>query len=135
MPDALAAIFEDRELIVAAIAQLVRGADGADVGDASARRAVGLVDEGAVHDLDLPLAAPALATLSTGGEGAFALPEGGIDLEEVERHLVRQALTRTGGNKSRAARLLGLSRATLRYRLDKMSPGMRATTGEPERDD
>ena len=33
--------------------------------------------------------------------------------------LVRQAMERAKGNKSQAARLLGLTRATLRYRLDK----------------
>ena len=45
-------------------------------------------------------------------------PEG-IDLEQVEEDLIRQALEMSQGNKSRAARLLGLTRATLLYRLDK----------------
>ncbi|MFH0901914.1 MAG: sigma-54 dependent transcriptional regulator [Pseudomonadota bacterium] len=48
------------------------------------------------------------------------LPEGGVSLEEVERELVRQALAKAGGNKSRAAKLLGLTRATLRYRIEKL---------------
>jgi two-component system, NtrC family, response regulator AtoC len=52
-------------------------------------------------------------------EGAFTLPAEGVDLDAVERGLIRQALERTGGNKSRAARLLGLSRDTLRYRVEK----------------
>lgn len=39
---------------------------------------------------------------------------------ELEALLARQALERTGGNKSGAARLLGLTRATLRYRLEKL---------------
>jgi DNA-binding NtrC family response regulator len=47
------------------------------------------------------------------------LPTDGIRLEEVERDLVRQALERESWNVTRAARLLGLSRDTLRYRIDK----------------
>jgi len=49
----------------------------------------------------------------------FALPPQGLRLEELERDLIRQAMTRTRGNVTEAARLLGLSRDTLRYRLDK----------------
>jgi DNA-binding NtrC family response regulator len=51
------------------------------------------------------------------------LPDKGVILEEVERSLVEQALERTGGNKSQAARLLGLTRATLRYRIEKHGLG------------
>ena len=40
----------------------------------------------------------------------FKLPEEGINLEEMERHLLVQALERTRHNKTRAARLLGISR-------------------------
>ncbi len=49
----------------------------------------------------------------------WQIPENGISLEEVERKLILSALDRSGGNKSKAARLLGLSRDTLRYRLEK----------------
>ncbi|MCB0114597.1 MAG: sigma-54-dependent Fis family transcriptional regulator [Caldilineaceae bacterium] len=51
--------------------------------------------------------------------GPFVLPPEGVDLEEVERGLIQQALDRAGGNKTQAARLLNLTRATLLYRLDK----------------
>jgi transcriptional regulator with GAF, ATPase, and Fis domain len=47
------------------------------------------------------------------------LPPGGVDLDEVERTLVEKALRQTRGNKSKASRLLGLSRAQLYSRLDK----------------
>jgi DNA-binding protein Fis len=47
------------------------------------------------------------------------LPENGVDLEVVERELLRQALARADGSRTRAAALLGLSRPTLRYRLEK----------------
>ncbi len=39
------------------------------------------------------------------------------DLERMEKHLIRRALQREGGNVSRAARLLGLSRGSLRSRM------------------
>ncbi len=47
------------------------------------------------------------------------LPPSGLSLEEVEIDLIRQALTRTQGNRSRSARLLGISRDTLLYRMNK----------------
>ncbi|GMR12956.1 MAG: sigma-54 dependent transcriptional regulator [Gemmatimonadota bacterium] len=50
---------------------------------------------------------------------SFVLPPDGVDLETVERDLILQALERTGGNKTRSARLLGLSRDTFRYRVEK----------------
>lgn len=49
----------------------------------------------------------------------FYLPEEGINLEQLESDIIRQALERARGNKSRAARLLGISRDTLLYRLKK----------------
>ncbi len=55
---------------------------------------------------------------SNGHNGDF-LPEG-VSLDEHERQLIREALKRAAGNKSQAARLLGLSRNALRYRLSQM---------------
>jgi len=49
----------------------------------------------------------------------FVLPPSGIDLEALERDLMCQAMERADGNKTNAARLLCLSRDTLRYRLEK----------------
>lgn len=49
----------------------------------------------------------------------YQLPELGIELEKVEIELIRQALHRTNGNRSRSARLLGISRDTLLYRMQK----------------
>ena len=48
-----------------------------------------------------------------------ALPASGIDLEQLERSLVVQALERTGWNQTRAAALLGLNRDQIRYRIEK----------------
>jgi transcriptional regulator with PAS, ATPase and Fis domain len=49
----------------------------------------------------------------------FSLPSDGVKLEHLEHDLLRQALQRTAGNKSRAARLLGISRDAFLYRLKK----------------
>ncbi|MCZ6574816.1 MAG: sigma-54 dependent transcriptional regulator [Planctomycetota bacterium] len=49
----------------------------------------------------------------------LSLPPDGIDMEELERDLVVQALERTGGNQSRAAQMLGMSRDQIRYRIEK----------------
>jgi two-component system, NtrC family, response regulator AtoC len=74
------------------------------------------------------MAAPAFAALSGAahasstvqGAHVFALPPGGVSLEEMENSLVRQAVERSGGNQTRAAELLGISRDQLRYRLKKL---------------
>ena len=63
-----------------------------------------------------------------GGAGdEFRLPPRGVSLDEIEMSLVRQALERSGGNQTRAAELLGISRDQLRYRLKKLE-----TTGGAE---
>lgn len=49
----------------------------------------------------------------------FKLPPDGVVMEEVERSLILQAMQRTGGNITQAAKLLGLSFRTLQYRLEK----------------
>ena len=51
--------------------------------------------------------------------GEHLLPDG-MTLDEYEQSIIREALQRAEGNKSQAARLLGLSRNALRYRLTQM---------------
>ncbi|TFH87835.1 sigma-54-dependent Fis family transcriptional regulator [Billgrantia azerbaijanica] len=62
-----------------------------------------------------------LATPSGRSDDApvWQLPAGGVSLEALEGQLIRQALDQSGGNRSRAARLLGLTRDTLLYRMKK----------------
>ena len=67
---------------------------------------------------DIPLAG-AQVPLDVQLNHMVHLPEGGISLEELEQNLLKQALARTGGNKTQAAALLGLSRETIKYRLKK----------------
>ena len=54
----------------------------------------------------------------------FALPEIGINLDDLEADLIHQALSRTNGNRSKSARLLGVSRDTLLYRIQKHGLGV-----------
>jgi len=49
----------------------------------------------------------------------FKLPAEGVNLEEVERQLLLQALERAGGNQTQAAQLLGINRDQVRYRIEK----------------
>ncbi len=56
---------------------------------------------------------------ATSAKAPFTLPVEGVDLEAVERSLLIQAMERTEGNQSAAARLLSISRYALRYRLEK----------------
>ena len=51
--------------------------------------------------------------------GSNFLPEG-MTLDQYEQSILREALKRANGNKSQAARLLGLTRNALRYRLAQM---------------
>lgn len=50
----------------------------------------------------------------------FVLPNEGISLDEAELSFVSQAIERSGGNQTKAAELLGISRDQLRYRLKKL---------------
>jgi len=53
------------------------------------------------------------------GDMDFKLPDNGLKLDNVERNFIQQALKITGGNQTRAASMLGISRHTLRYRMEK----------------
>ena len=57
----------------------------------------------------------------------FKLPPEGLNLEEVERQLLTQALERSGGNQTQAAQLLGINRDQVRYRIEKF--GLPTTRG------
>jgi DNA-binding NtrC family response regulator len=61
--------------------------------------------------------------------GAGAVPDD-LNLERAERRLIEQALERTQRNVTQAARLLGISRDTLRYRLERL--GLRSESPTEE---
>jgi DNA-binding NtrC family response regulator len=72
-------------------------------------------------------------TLSRGTPSSmFRLPPEGINLEAVERHLLVQALERSGGNQTQAGYLLGINRDQVRYRIEKFGlprPQLEAAQG------
>jgi DNA-binding NtrC family response regulator len=95
-------------------------------------RAVLLGDEALIVQADLPLAVragiaapPAVTDLD--------IPDGGIDLEKLEAALIQKALEKAGGNVTRAARLLGLSRRTLQYRLGRLEDAPSGAGAAPDR--
>ncbi len=71
-----------------------------------------------VRPADLPLEVR-LATAPSSRPYGFEIPAEGIDIEELERQLIVQAMERSGWVIARAARLLGLTYRTLQYRLEK----------------
>jgi Response regulator containing CheY-like receiver, AAA-type ATPase, and DNA-binding domains len=83
--------------------------------------AVIISDGSLLTSKDFPIREAATIPEDLGAETrhVWRLPEGGIDLDSLVRSLTQQALERTGHRVSAAARLLGLSRATLRYRMKK----------------
>lgn len=90
-------------------------------------RAVALESSDVIRAESLPYSpveeVAGMTASATAAPGEDDLPEEGIDLEAAvavfETRLLKQALERTGGNKSEAAKLLGLSFRSFRYRCQK----------------
>jgi DNA-binding NtrC family response regulator len=76
------------------------------------QRSLLLADEGSLDE-------SVLSALNSLPKTGYRLPEGGVDLQELERDALTQALQRANGNRTRAASLLRLSRDQVRYRLAK----------------
>jgi DNA-binding NtrC family response regulator len=104
----------------------------------SVQRAVMLCDGPEIHASDLGIAtaapfeflpapadhepSPAAAGNGDGprpGRLAFDFEHGPYRAEDVERELIMQALKHTHGNVSRAAKLIGMQRSSLRYRIER----------------
>jgi two-component system, NtrC family, response regulator AtoC len=88
-------------------------------------RAMILQDQGVI-DVDLlPLRVSEFTGESAAltGKGTLMIPSQGIDLYQVEKELIRQALMRARGNQTQASRLLSISRDTLRYKMKKYGLG------------
>lgn len=88
-------------------------------------RAVLLKTDKGIEPGDLALSTPVGQESSislSAGEGAFAIDlTQGIILEDLERMIIERVLAQTNWNRTKAAQLLGLSRETLRYRIEKHS--------------
>jgi len=70
------------------------------------------------EEVRLDMAPRARAAAASGSDPMF-LPDG-MTLDQYEEAIIREAMKRAQGNKSHAARLLGLTRNALRYRLSQM---------------
>jgi transcriptional regulator with GAF, ATPase, and Fis domain len=81
-------------------------------------RAVILADGGLIRSEHLPVSATRKAP-SSGEAVNTPLPAGGVNLDALERSLVVKALAQARHNKTRAAKLLGLTRAQLYSRIEK----------------
>jgi len=84
-------------------------------------RLVALTPEG--HHLTLDRCSPELRR----GAGAGVIDAGALDLPqrvgELERRLIEEAMSRTGGNKAKAAELLGITRQGLHKKLKRQAAG------------
>ena len=83
-------------------------------------RAVALSSGDVIDVADIRLDLSPMKAGAAPATNAVAFPPEGTTLEQFEDEIIKEALRRAGGNKSQAARLLGLSRNALRYRLSKM---------------
>ena len=77
-------------------------------------------------DLALTSLAAEPATAAEQNAARFRLPAEGMPIADLERDVLRQALDRSGWNVTAAARLLGISRDTVRYRMEKHGLARRA---------
>ncbi|MFQ5675489.1 MAG: sigma 54-interacting transcriptional regulator, partial [bacterium] len=72
---------------------------------------------GKITEQDLP---PHIRSASVSSSGLFEIPDDGLSLEEVEKRLIRNALNKAGGNKSKAAKFLGITRRKLYSMMDRL---------------
>ena len=80
-----------------------------------------LLSEGPwLRSVDIVLGAGPGAT-AMGDSECVRLPPEGCRMDDVEKELLRQALERTNGNRTRAAKLLGISRDQVRYKVEKFN--------------
>lgn len=86
--------------------------------ESAIERAAILADGEVIEERHLP-AEVLTAHVVPSPSAEIDIPDGGLDLEEVEKRLLIRAMERSGGVIAKAARLLGLTYRTMQYRLDK----------------
>ncbi len=82
-------------------------------------RAVILMRGEFITENDLPLSLQKLGAAPSVGSSSDSLPEISLTLAEMEKRMILRVLEETGGNKSEAARRLGITRRTLKLKLKK----------------
>jgi transcriptional regulator with PAS, ATPase and Fis domain len=86
-------------------------------------RAMILEESSLITPASLPIAIvrPDSATPAAAISSAVDIPSDGLSLEDNERSLLARALEKTNGNQTQAARLLRITRDTLRYKMKKFN--------------
>jgi transcriptional regulator with PAS, ATPase and Fis domain len=84
-------------------------------------RAMILEESALITPASLPIAISRPDTGAPAEGAATQIPTEGLSLEENERGLLARALAKTGGNQTQAARLLRITRDTLRYKMKKFN--------------
>jgi DNA-binding NtrC family response regulator len=93
-------------------------------------RSLVLASGDTLQPADIRIEPPRSSQITSGTAQTPLLPEGET-LEHWEQMMIREALRRANGNKSQAARMLGLTRNALRYRLAQMGLDAGAAEDEP----
>jgi DNA-binding NtrC family response regulator len=83
------------------------------------QRAAALCSGSAIQPEDLLLSVPGESSLAQPTKQAETGLSGGITMREMERQLICRTLEDTGGNRTRAAKCLGISLRTLRNKLNE----------------
>ena len=117
LPLLAAAFAPDSELTAPALQLLERHHWPGNVAELRGviERAAAMAKGGPIQECHLPSSVQSMEAPHV----PINLPAEGLNMEEIEVALLRQALDRAGGNKTRAAELLGLTRHTLLYRIEK----------------
>jgi transcriptional regulator with PAS, ATPase and Fis domain len=84
-------------------------------------RAMILEESSYISPASLPIAITQSAASPAAASPVTVIPDSGLSLEENERMLLVKALEKTGGNQTQAARLLRITRDTLRYKMKKFN--------------
>jgi DNA-binding NtrC family response regulator len=97
-------------------------------------RAAILCKGGLVIASDLPVVSEKNGGAGTNGGATIVIPPGGASLKQLEREIFVKTLALTGGNQTRAARMLGMRESTFRFRLQKLGIASRRGSGvqQPE---
>jgi transcriptional regulator with PAS, ATPase and Fis domain len=84
-------------------------------------RAMILEESSYITSASLPISISQSSARQSSSAPAAAIPDEGLSLEDNERLLLVKALEKTKGNQTQAARLLKITRDTLRYKMKKFS--------------
>jgi len=84
-------------------------------------RAMILEESAQITPPSLPIAISRPETGVAAAPASLEIPSGGLSLEDNERSLLARALEKTNGNQTQAARLLRITRDTLRYKMKKFN--------------